>query len=154
MTPSLIRLSAAEQRKLKGFRCHGEHLAREVTRAHILSALHQAVPVASIQLVLGVSRMVIWRTRTAYEDGGLDYALEDAPRVGRPAQYGTDEEAAVVALACSQPPAGAARWTRRLLTAAARKRPRLRAVNRERVRPFLKKTSVSLGAKRGGASEK
>ena len=154
MTSPLVRLSWAERRKLKGFCSHGEHLAREVTRAHILSALHQAVPLASIQQVLSVSRMVIWRTRTAYVDGGLEYALADAPRVGRPAKYGTDQEAEVVALACSQPPTGAARWTLRLLTAEARKRPQLRAVNRESVRQFLKKTSVSLGAKPCGASEK
>ena len=154
MTSPVIHLSAAERRKLKGFRSHGEHLAREVTRAHILSALHQAVPLASIQQVLGVSRMVIWRTRTAYAEGGLDHALEDAPRVGRPAKYGTAQEAEVVALACSEPPAGAARWTLRLLTAEARKRPQLRAVNRESVRLFLKKTSVNLGAKPCGASEK
>ena len=154
MTSALIHLSEAQRRKLKGFCSQGEHLAREVTRAHILSALDQAASSASIQQVLSVSRMVIWRTRTAYEEGGLDYALKDAPRVGRPAKYGTDQEAEVVALACSQPPAGAARWTLRLLTAEARKRPQLRAVNRESVRQFLKKTSASLGAKPCGASEK
>src|SRR5882672_10815508 len=110
MTSTSIHLTAAHRRKLRSFCSQGEHLAREVTRAHILSALDQAVPIASIQQVLGVSRMVIWRTRTAYAEGGLDYALQDAPRTGRPAKYGTDQEAEVVALACSQPPAGAARW--------------------------------------------
>jgi len=154
MTSTFIRLSRAEQRKLKDFCAQGEHLAREVTRAHILSALHRAATIASIQQILGVSRMVIWRTRTAYEEGGLDYALQDAPRVGRPARYGADQETEVVALACSQPPAGAARWTVRLLTAEARKRPQLRTVNRESVRLFLKKTSVNPDARPCGASEK
>jgi transposase len=154
MISPLLSLSKGEMQKVKRFCSHGEHLAREVTRAHILSALSQAAPIASIQQVLGVSRMVIWRTRAAYDERGLDFALKDAPRPGRPSKYGTDQEAEIVALACSQPPAGAARWTLRLLTAAARQRPLLREVNRESVRLFLKKTSVNLGAKLCGASEK
>ena len=59
----------------------------------------------------------------------------------------TDQEAEVVALACSQPPEGAARWTIRLLTIAARHRPRLEGINRESIRQILKKTSVNLGAR-------
>jgi transposase len=106
-----------------------------------------AADTAQIQKVLGVSRMVIWRTQSAYAEKGLDYALYDAARSGQPAKYGTDQEAEVVALACSQPPEGAARWTVRSLTIAARHRPKLQGINRESVRQILKKTSVNLGAK-------
>jgi len=105
------------------------------------------VPITQIQQVLGVSRMVIWRTQSAYSEKGLDYALYDAARPGQPAKYCTDQEAEVVALACSQPPEGAVRWTIRSLTIAARHRPKLEGINRESIRQILKKTSVSLGAK-------
>jgi transposase len=132
---------------MEQFRSRGEHLARELTRSHILLALANSVPIAQIQQVLGVSRMVIWRTRSAYEEKGLDYALHDAPRSGQPFKYATDQQAEVVALACSQPPEGAAHWTIRLLTAAARQRPKLAGINRESVRQILKKTSVNRGAK-------
>lgn len=145
-TGSLV-LSVRDRRILEQFRSQGEHLARELTRSHILLALANSVPVAQIQQVLGVSRMVIWRTRSAYEEKGLDYALYDVSRSGQPLKYATDQEAEVVALACSQPPEGAARWTIRLLTVAARHRPKLACVNRESVRQILKKTSVNLGAK-------
>jgi hypothetical protein len=91
--------------------------------------------------------MVIWRTQSAYHQKGLDYALYDAARPGQPAKYGTDQEAEVVALACSQPPEGEARWTIRSLTIAARHRPKLEAINRESIRQILKKTSVNLGRK-------
>jgi len=37
----------------------------------------------------------------------LDYALHDVARPGQPRQYGTDQQAEVVALACSVPPKGA-----------------------------------------------
>jgi transposase len=147
MRPNRIRLASGDRRFLEGFRTKGQHSAREVTRAHILLALEEGVPTPQIQEVLGVSRMVIWRTQSAYRQKGLDYALYDAARPGQPAKYGTDQEAEVVTLACSQPPEGEARWTIRSLTIAARHRPKLEGVNRETIRQILKKTFVNLGAK-------
>jgi transposase len=147
MKPNQIRLSAGDRQFLQDFRSKGQHSAREVTRAHILLATEARVASAQIQQVLGVSRMVIWRTQSAYAKKGLDYALYDAARPGQPAKYGTDQEAEVVALACSQPPEGAVRWTIRSLTIAARHRPKLEGINRESLRQILKKTSVNLGAR-------
>jgi len=147
MKPNHIQLSTGDRRFLEAFRSKGQRLAREVTRAHILLATEARVPTRQIQQVLGVSRMVIWRTQSAYAEKGLDYALYDAARPGQPVKYGTDQETEVVALACSQPPEGAARWTIRLLTIAARHRPKLEGINRESIRQMLKKTSVNLGAK-------
>ena len=147
MKPKQIQLNAGDRRFLEAFRSKGQHSAREVTRAHILLATEARLPTAQIQQVLGVSRMVIWRTQSAYTEKGLDYALYDAARPGQPAKYRTDQEAEVVALACSQPPEGAARWTIRSLTIAARHRPKLEGINRESIRQILKKTSVNLGAK-------
>src|SRR3989442_14218194 len=100
-----------------------------------------------MEKVLGYRRMVIWRTQSAYPEKGLDYALYAAPRPGQPAKYSTDQQAEVVALACSHPPEGAGRWTVRSLTIAARHRPQLEGINRESLRQILKKTSVNLGAK-------
>jgi len=147
MKTNQIRLPAGDKRFLEGFRNKGQHSARETTRAHILLSLEAGVPTIEIQKVLGVSRMVIWRAQSAYREKGLDYALYDAARPGPPAKYGTDQEAEVVALACSQPPEGAARWTVRLLTIAAGHRPKLAGVNRETIRQILKKTSVNLGGR-------
>jgi transposase len=147
MKSGQIQLTAADRRFLEDFRSKGQHSARELTRAHILMAMEARVPRAQIQRVLGVSRMVIWRTQSAYREKGVDYALSDASRPGQPAKYRTDQQAEIVALACSQPPEGAVRWTVRLLTIAARHRPGLGGINRESIRQILKKTSVNLGAK-------
>ena len=147
MKSNQIQLTRGDSKFLRSFRSKGQHSSREVTRAHILLALEDQVPTAQIQQVLGVSRMVIWRTESAYSEKGLDYALYDAPRSGQPAKYGTNQEAEVVALACSEPPEGAKRWTIRSLTIAARHQPKLEAVNRESIRQILKKTSVNLGGK-------
>jgi transposase len=142
-----IELTAGDKQFLASFRSKGQHSARELARAHILLASAAQVPILRMQQVLGVSRMVIWRTQSAYRERGLDYALYDASRPGQPAKYSTDQEAEVVALACSQAPEGAARWTIRSLTIAARHRPGLAGINRESLRQMLKKTSVNLGAK-------
>ena len=80
MKPNQIKLPSGDKRFLEGFRSKGQHSARETTRAHILLALEAGVPTVQIQKVLGVSRMVIWRARSAYQEKGLDYALYDAGR--------------------------------------------------------------------------
>ena len=134
-------MSARDRRFREQFRSRGEHLAREMTRNHIMLALADAVPVAHVQQVLGFSRMVIWHTRWACAAQGLDHALYAVSRSGQPLKHAIDQEAEGVALACSQPPEG-----------AARHRPKLACINRESVRQIPKTTSVNHGAKRCGAS--
>lgn len=147
MKQTRLVLKPEDREKLKLFRSRGMHHAREVNRAHMLLALDQRIPESTIQTMLGVGRTALWRTRSAYCEKGLEYALRDASRSGAPRDYQTDQEAKVVALACTQPPEGAKRWTVRLLTQAARKESGMKKISRESIRRFLKKTSVSLGAK-------
>jgi transposase len=115
------------------------HSAREFNRAHILAALDRGLSEAQIMEVLGVGRTAIWRTRAAYLEGGLEYALHDVARPGKPRQYGTEVEAQVSALACSAPPPGAKRWTLVLLEQAAQAQPGIGPVSRETIRRLLKK---------------
>ena len=145
MRQTEIHLTEEDKAVLKSFRSKGQHMVREINRAHILLALDEKVPEALIMQVLGVGRAVIWRTRSAYVEKGLDYALHDVSRTGQPRQYGTDQQAEVVALACSAPPKGAKRWTIQLLTRVARRRSKLRNISRESIRLFLKKTNASPG---------
>lgn len=142
-----LRLAAADWRAVESLRRSGLHLAREVNRAHILAALDRGVSDAQISQVLGVERTAIWRTRSAYREHGVEYALRDVPRTGKPRIYGAEQEAELTALACSTPPAGQQRWTVRRLTEEMRKRPGLEGVSRETVRRLLKKTSSNPGAK-------
>lgn len=142
MRQTELRLSNADRVVLDGFRSKGVHPAREVNRAHVLMALDRGVAEATICQVLGVGRTAVWRTRAAYREGGLEFALHDEARPGQPRKYQTNEEAELVALACSAPPSGRKRWTIRLLTTAARERPGLANVNRETVRQMLKKTAL------------
>ena len=82
-----MALSVAERQAVDTLRSKGLHPAREVNRAHILAALDDGMPDEQISQVLGVSRAVIWRARSAYQEKGLDYAVQDVPRPGPPRRY-------------------------------------------------------------------
>jgi hypothetical protein len=145
MRQTVLILKESDRQALKAFRSKGSHSARSVNRAHILCALDQKVPEAQIQRVLGLGRTAIWRTRAAYLEKGLSYALEDAPRPGQPITYGSAVAAELSALACTPAPSGAKRWTIRLLLEQAQKHEVLKGISRETIRRILKKTSCSPG---------
>lgn len=141
-----LSLNRRDRRIVDEFRSKGLHRAREFNRAHILAALDRKVPEQQIMAVLKVGRTAVWRTRAAYLQGGLDFALHDEARPGKPKRYRADAEAQVTALACSAAPIGAQRWTVALLTEAARRQPPMKGISRETIRRILKKTSSSPGA--------
>ncbi|HUN91948.1 MAG TPA: helix-turn-helix domain-containing protein [Burkholderiaceae bacterium] len=146
MRQTELSLSNKDRKALDECRSKGLRRAREVNRAHILAALDEKVPEALICQVLGVGRTAIWRTRTAYLEGGLGYALRDEQRPGAPRRYETDVEAEIAALACSKPPPGVKRWTLVLLEQEARRRPGMQDISCETIRRLLKRTSSSPGA--------
>lgn len=146
MRQTELSLSKRDRRIVDEFRSKGLHMAREFNRAHILAALDRKVPEQVIMEVLNVGRTAVWRTRAAYLEGGLEFALHDVARPGKPKQYEADVEAQVTALACSEPPPGAQRWTVALLTEAARRHPKMKVISRETIRRILKKTSSNPGA--------
>jgi transposase len=146
MRQTELRLSNKDRRVIAEIRLKGLHQAREVNRAHILAALDAKVSEAQIMQVLGVGRTVIWRTRAAYIEGGIEHALFDVQRPGKPREYDTGVEARITALACSKPPEGMQRWTLVLLEQAARAQPGMKQISRETIRRLLKKTASNPGA--------
>ncbi len=146
MRQTELHLTGEERELIELYRAKGLHHAREVNRAHVLSALDRGVPETQIMAILGIGRTAIWRTRRAYLEGGVEYALRDMARPGKPRRYGTDIEAHISALACSEPPAGAKRWTLELLEQVARVQTGMGPVSRETIRRLLKKTASSRGA--------
>lgn len=147
MRQTELYLTDEDRELIESSRAKGLHHAREVNRAHILSALDRGIPEAQIMAVLGVGRTAIWRTRSAYLEGGAEYALCDVARPGKPRQFATDVEAKITALACSEPPEGARRWTLELLKQAAQGQADIGPISRETIRRLLKKTVSSHGAR-------
>ncbi|MBK6746070.1 helix-turn-helix domain-containing protein [Ottowia sp.] len=146
MRQTELHLSEEDRSVIEEIRSKGVHSSREVNRAHVLSCLDRGIPEARIMAVLGIGRTAVWRTRAAYLQGGVDLAVFDVARSGRPPAYDTDAQARVTALACSAPPKGRQRWTMVELERAARQEPGLGTVSRETVRRMLKKTTSSPGA--------
>ncbi len=107
MRQTELSLNRRDRRIVDEFRSKGLHRAREFNRAHILAALDRKMPEQLIMEVLNVGRTAVWRTRVAYLKGGLDFALHDESRPGKPKRYEAGAEAQVTALACSDPPPGA-----------------------------------------------
>lgn len=98
MRQTELSLSKRNRRIVDKFRSKGLHRAREVNRAHILAALDRKLPEQQIMEVQEVGRTALWRTRTAYLRGGLEFALHDEARPGKPKQYRAEVEAQVTAL--------------------------------------------------------
>jgi hypothetical protein len=145
MRQTELHLGAEDRKWVESYRRKGQHAAREVNRAHILAALDEGLCESQIMAVLGIGRTAIWRTRAAYLAGGVEYAIHDLERPGRPCQYGTEVEAQVSALACSTPPEGARRWTLALLKQAVRALENVGPISRETIRRSLKKTASNPG---------
>ena len=105
MRQAELHLSKQDRAIVEEVRSKGHHHVRQVIRAHILSSLDRGIPESQILAVLCVGRTALWRTRTAYLQGGANLALFDVQRSGRPSTYDTAVETKVTALACSSPPA-------------------------------------------------
>jgi hypothetical protein len=145
MRQTRMNLSKADRQTVCEIRRKGLRHAREVNRAHVLWCLDQGVPEAQIMAVLGIGRTALWRTRAAYLQGGLELALFDVARPGRPCKYGPQVQAEITALACSKSPCGRARWTINELEKALRDPQGQPTIRREAVRLILKKTASNRG---------
>ena len=113
-----------------------------------------AWPVARAAEALGVTPRTIEHMKKRFVEGGLDAALERRKRARPPREVQFDGrfEAKLIALACSDAPDGAARWTVRLLADKAVELDLAPSVSHMTVQRILKKTNFSLTAPNTGRS--
>ncbi len=97
----------------------GTALARTLTKARILlltdSSLGHHRTDVDIAATLQVSRPTIRRVRQRCLADGVEAAVQDRPRSGKPPKITGEIEAQLIVLACSDPPEGHSQWTLRLL---------------------------------------
>lgn len=92
MRQTELLLTDEDRRVVDEIRTKGLHRAREVNRAHVLSAMDRGVPLSQVMAVLGMGRTAVWRTCAAYRQGGVELAVFDVARSGRPRRRkGADE---------------------------------------------------------------
>ncbi len=147
-----IKLSADELRSLKTSLNKGTAPARVQTRARILDLLHRQHAPAAIAAVLQVGIATVFNIKRRYLAAGLNEALQDKPRSGKPCQIDGTARAKITALACSAAPAGHARWTLRLLADKAIELGFCDHIAHSTVQEVLKKTGSNRIGNGHGAS--
>lgn len=121
----VVRLSDEEREQLNTLINAGKHQARKLLKARILlkadaSEAGEGWSDREIAAALDTSVDTVARTRQELVEDGLEAALtrKHSPRSARPRIFDGAAEAKLIALACSPPPKGRARWTLKLLEAA------------------------------------
>jgi len=136
-----IKLTGNELRSLTSIIKRGTTTARTQTRARILDLLHRGRHPVDVSSALQVSLQTIFNVKRRYLSEGLESALFDKARSGRPVSIDGTQRAKITALACSTPPAGYARWSLRLLADKAVELQSCEAISHNAVKEILKKTS-------------
>jgi len=118
----VVRLSVEEREQLEDMIRAGKHAAGRLARARILlkadvSAQGEGWSDSCIAEAFDVSTLLVHNVRKQLSEEGFDAVLTRKPRATPPVApiFDGDAEAKLIALCCSQPPEGCARWTLRLL---------------------------------------
>ncbi len=106
----------------------------------------------AINKALDISIPTIERVRRLFVDQGIEAALSrQSPKNSKLHKLDGEQEAHLIAIACSQAPEGKARWTLRLLAERMVELKYVESISHESVRQTLKKTFVSLGSRNHGS---
>ena len=152
-----VTLSEQERAELQGIAGKGTHTASKVINALILLNCDQSGGRAErprtcdIAAMLCVSERKVDRIKKKFVQEGLDLTLHRQPSQ-REYELKVDGrlEAQLLAMSCSAPPEGHARWSLRLLADRLVELEYLVSVSHESVRRALKKTNSSPGEKSAG----
>jgi transposase len=113
---------------------------RVIRRINILSSLHHGMSVELTAKVLHVDPKTVRNIREVFLNEGLDSALFDDERSGRPLDIDDRERSRIVAMVCEEPPKGFSRWTLDLIVEEAQNRELIEgaSISRESVRMILR----------------
>jgi putative transposase len=133
-----LRVKVADRRRLLELQRSTRTNARVARRARILELLAAGQSQTQVEEWTGAGIATVGRVRRRYIEQGFDAAIFAFKAKGAPRLLGPDDEARIVALACSEPPVGRAKWTAELLAEQAIKRGVVKRIGRETVRLILK----------------
>ena len=144
-----IKLDKNERQELEQLISKGESSAREQRRARILllSDRQEAgwLGTGETAKAMLCSAGTVCNVKQRYLSGGLRAALYDKPRPGAVPKMTGEVEAHLIALTCSNPPAGYGRWTLRLLANHLVELGIIDCISHVTVGEVLKKMNLSLG---------
>jgi transposase len=144
-TKYAVRLSAEERSQLNRQSTQGRISVRQYKRMQVLLLADEnhkpgGKTDQAIASQLGIGASTVERTRRRYVESGLDAALTEQARSGRPATITGEVRAKITALACSTPPEGYGQWSLRLLADKAVELEFIEHISHDAVGDILKKT--------------
>jgi transposase len=144
----IVNLTQEEREQLTALVSKGKAAAYKIKHAHILLLADtngQAWSDESIAKALSVHPNTVRGVRQRWVEQGLEAAIarkaQSCP--SRPALLDGNQEAQLIALRCSAPPPGYARWTLHLLADKFVELQVVESISHETVRKVLKKTHSS-----------
>lgn len=153
-----VTLTKAEHDELVSIISKGKHTSQRFRNAYVLlncdeGEYSEKATNAEINKILKVGMRTIDRIKKRFVEEGFDAVLE---RKATSRQYDRkadgDFEARLIALSCSEPPEGYARWSLRLLADKLIELEIVDSVSHETVRTVLKKRFKTVEGKRLGDS--
>ncbi|MCL2107275.1 MAG: helix-turn-helix domain-containing protein [Oscillospiraceae bacterium] len=152
MESTVIMLNAQQREALVAFTKKGVHSVRLVNRARVILALDRNgkkdhLRITRISDQVGLSRQAIYDIRDDFLasetiESFLTRKKRETPPV--PPKVTGEVEAQIIAIACSEPPEGYARWTVRLISGRTAELGIANGIGKSAVGDVLKKHNLSL----------
>src|SRR5689334_19947643 len=120
--PLSIKVAPKDLKALTGILTGGVQQVRVVLRALCLQQLAKGFSAPQIASVIPLTPQAIRNIGHRYQRGGLDAALYEKQRPGAAAVLDQGQKQRIIAMVCTDPPEGRARWTVRLVVQEAIKR--------------------------------
>ncbi len=151
MKEHIVCLTDETRQQLQEVVQSGTRPVRVVRRALIL--LKSDAGLTDLQIVehVGCGERTVRNVRKRFCREGLERALYESPRTGRPSEFTPRQRQKVIALACTAPPEGRARWTLELLCEHAVKRGFVPTISKSEVSLWLKVHDLKPWRKKLGA---
>ena len=132
-----FEVTKKDQQELRKLVKGGVQQVRVVLRALALLQLAEHASTPQIAKVVHLTPQAVRRLGHRYQQAGLDGALYEKQRPGAAEVLDSNQKQRIIAMVCSDPPAGQARWTVRLVAEEAVKRKLVPKVGRETIRILL-----------------
>jgi len=157
----VVKLSEAERNHLQGLINKGKSPAKRLLKARILlkadaGAHGEGWSDGRVVEALDTNMSMVTRVRQQFVEEGLEAVLSRKERAAPAITpiFDGEKEARLMALACSTPPEGRARWTLRLLEDKVVELGIVERASDNTIGRVLKKTRFSLTAKSNGSSRR
>ncbi len=157
MKKYIVELSEKERDHCKRLVSKGTAKAKVIRHANILLCADigpqgSNMKDEEIHRALGVSTRTVQRVRQSFVEQGFEISLQGPPVTGKRLEKRLDGEveAYLIALACSAPPEGYAKWSLRLLADRMVELHYVDQISHESVRQVLKKMNLNLGERNAG----